>query len=40
MLESGILIINNDNDILNFYKKEFKRKVVIIGIENESNFRV
>lgn len=39
MPESGILIINNDNDILNLHKKELKRKVVTIGIENESNFR-
>lgn len=39
MPQSGILIINNDNDILNHHKKEFKRKVVTVGIENESNFR-
>ncbi|WPX09545.1 UDP-N-acetylmuramoyl-tripeptide--D-alanyl-D-alanine ligase [Anaerocellum danielii] len=39
MSENGILIINNDNDILNLHKIELKRKVVTIGIENESNFR-
>ncbi|BCS81737.1 UDP-N-acetylmuramoyl-tripeptide--D-alanyl-D-alanine ligase [Anaerocellum diazotrophicum] len=39
MPENGILIINNDNDILNLHKREFKRKVITIGIENESNFR-
>lgn len=39
MPEDGILIVNNDNDILFSHKNELKRKVITIGIENDSDFQ-
>jgi len=39
MPEDGILIVNNDNDILSSHKHELKRRVVTVGIENDSDFK-
>ncbi|ADQ04195.1 UDP-N-acetylmuramoylalanyl-D-glutamyl-2,6-diaminopimelate/D-alanyl-D-alanyl ligase [Caldicellulosiruptor owensensis OL] len=39
MADDGMLIINNDNDILNLHKGELKKRIITIGIENESHFR-
>lgn len=39
MPQDGIIVINNDNDILSVHKDELKRKVVTIGIESQSDFR-
>lgn len=39
MPEDGILIVNNDNDILYSHKHELKRRVVTVGIENDADFR-
>ena len=38
--KSGVLIINNDNDLLSAWKDEYNGnvKIVTYGIENESNF--
>jgi len=38
MDSEGILIVNNDNDILYKYKSELTKRVVTIGIEQESDF--
>ncbi|WP_256861660.1 hypothetical protein [Caldicellulosiruptor bescii] len=36
MPESGILIINNDNDILNLHKKEFKERLLPLGLKTRA----
>ncbi|WAM34398.1 UDP-N-acetylmuramoyl-tripeptide--D-alanyl-D-alanine ligase [Caldicellulosiruptor morganii] len=38
MPSSSLLVINNDNDILHSHRNELKRRVVTIGIENDSDF--
>lgn len=38
MNDKGILVINNDNDLLHEYYLKNKKKIVTIGINNESDF--
>ncbi len=38
MDENGLLIINNDNDLLNSYYEKNKKNIITIGIQNKSNF--
>lgn len=38
MDDTGILVLNNDNDLLHAYYEENKKNVVTIGIQNKSDF--
>ncbi len=38
MDDKGILVLNNDNDLLHAYYEEHKENIVTIGIQNESDF--
>lgn len=38
--KEGILVINNDNDLLHQYKDKIKNKVITIGINNKSDYMV
>lgn len=39
MDEEGILVINNDNDLLHEYSKNNLKNIITIGIDNESNYQ-
>ena len=36
--KGGVLVINNDNDLLHEHKDEIKNKVITIGINNQSDY--
>lgn len=36
--KNGVLVINNDNDLLHEHKDEIKNKVITIGINNQSDY--
>ena len=36
--KDGVLVINNDNDLLHEHKDEIKNKVITIGINNQSDY--
>lgn len=36
--KNGVLVINNDNDLLHEHKDEIKTKVITIGINNQSDY--
>lgn len=36
--KNGVLVINNDNDLLHGHKDEIKNKVITIGINNQSDY--
>ena len=36
--KDGVLVINNDNDLLHEHKEEIKNKVITIGINNQSDY--